>query len=121
MKTMFLDIKQNFRPPTYLVTKTQRQLQRWQQYLLVACMGQRPFILISIHHSRCSEIQIGTTHRKIDKFQNYENDVIGHITRLFSDFVFGVKNSASVAAWATRLIGGMHGAKTFHLDIKSSK
>ncbi len=121
MKTMFLDIKHNFRPPTYLVTKTQRQLQRWQKDLLVACMGQRPFIWISDHPSTCSQIQIGTTTRKIDKFQNYENDVFGHKTQLSSANVPGDKNSASVAALAKRLIGSMHGAKTFHLDIKSSQ
>ncbi len=78
MNTMFLNIKHNLRPPTYLVTQTQRQLQRWQQDLVVACMGQRPFIWISNHTSRCSQIQIGTTYRKIDKFQNYENDDFGH-------------------------------------------
>ncbi len=118
---MFLDIKHDFFPPSYLVTKTQRQWERWQQDLLVACMGQRHFIWISNHPSRCSQIQIGTTYRQVDKIQNYENDVFGHKTQLFSAFVFGDKNSVSVAALATRLIGSMHGAKTFHLDIKSSQ
>ncbi len=118
---MFLDIKHNFRPPTYLVTKTQRQLRRWQQYLFVAGMGQRTFIWISNLPSRCSQIQIGTPYRKIGNFQNYDNNVFGHKTQLSSANVFGDKNPASVAALATRLIGSMHGAKTFHLDIKSSQ
>ncbi len=82
MKTMFLDIKDNVCSSPDLLTKTQRQWQRWQQDLLVVCIGQRHFIWISNHPSRCSQIQIGTTSRKIDKFQNYENDVFGHKTQL---------------------------------------
>ncbi len=92
MKTMFLDIKHDFFPPSYLVTKTQRQLQRWQQDLLVACMVQRTFFRISNYPSRGSQIQIGTTYRKIDKFQNYENEVFGLKTQLPSANVSGEQN-----------------------------
>ncbi len=118
---MFLEMKHNFRPPTYLVTKTQRQWERWQQDLLLACMGQRPIIWISNNPRRCSQIQIGTTYRKIDKFQNYENDEFGQKTKSSSANGVGDKNSASEGALATRLIGSMHGAKTFKLDIKQSQ
>ncbi len=68
MQTMFLDTKHDFFPPSYLVTKTQRQCERWQQDLFVACMGQRHFIWISDHPSRFSQIQIGTSYREINKF-----------------------------------------------------
>ncbi len=118
---MSLDIKDNFRSSPDMLKKTQRQWMRLQTDLSVVGMGKRPFIWISNHPSRCSQIQIGTTYRKSDKFQNYENYVVGHKRQLLFITWFVDINSASVAALATRLIGGMHGAKTFHLDIKPSQ
>ncbi len=79
---MSLDIKDNFCSSPDLLTKTQRQWQRWQQDLLIVWLGKRAWVWVYHHARRSSQIQIGTTYLKIDKFQNYENDVFGHKRQL---------------------------------------